>query len=65
MGKLTTLIVRDAAIDKAEYKLRIRKRNLAKSLQNHKGEIAVVDGVIYQVTDVDYPRIIRIGELPE
>ena len=65
MGKLATLIVRDAAIDKAEYKLRIRKRNLAKSLQNHKGEIAVVDGVIYQVTDVDYPRIIRIGELPE
>ena len=64
MGKLATLIVRDAAIDKAEYKLRIRKRNLAKSLQNHKGEIAVVDGVIYQVTDVDYPRIIRIGELP-
>ena len=65
MGKLATLIVRDAAIDKAEYKLRIRQRNLAKSLQNHKGEIAVVDGVIYQVTDVDYPRIIRIGELPE
>ena len=64
MNKLATLIVRDAAIDKAEYKLRIRKRNLAKSLQGHRGEIAVVDGVIYQVTDVDRPRIIRIGELP-
>jgi hypothetical protein len=64
MNKLVVLIARDAAIDKAEYKLRVRKRNLEKNLQDHKGEIAVVDGVIYQVTDVDRPRIIRIGELP-
>ena len=64
MSKLAVLISMDEAIDKAEYKLRVRKRKLAKSLQDHRGELAVVEGVIYQVTEVEYPRIIRIGELP-
>ncbi len=64
MSKLEKLIAEDAAIDKAEHRLRVRKRKFAKKLKEHEGEIAIVDGVIYQVYGRDEPFIVRVGDMP-
>jgi|13_taG_2_1085334.scaffolds.fasta_scaffold21767_6 hypothetical protein len=64
MSKLEKLIAEDAAIDKAEHRLRVRKNKFLKKLKEHEGEIAIVDGVIYQVHAIDKPFIVKVGDVP-
>ncbi len=35
-----------------------------KKLQDCRGDIVIVDGVIYQVTDDEYPDVVLIGDMP-
>ena len=64
MSKLEKLIAEDAAIDRAAHRLRTRRIKFTKKLREHEDEIAIVDGVIYQVCGSGEPFIVRIGDMP-
>ncbi len=64
MSKTEKLVTEALAIQKADERLRARRRRLVKKLQDCRGEIVIVDGVIYQVSEDEYPDITLIGDMP-
>jgi len=64
MSKTEKLVAEALAIKKADERLRVRRRRLVKKLQDCRGEIIIVDGVIYQVSEDEYPDIALIGDMP-
>jgi len=64
MSKIEKLVTESMAIQKADDRLRIRRRKLVKKLQDCRGDIVIVDNVIYQVTEDEYPHVVRIGDMP-
>ncbi len=64
MNNLEKLVAEAMAIEKADDRLRARRRRLVKKLQDCRGDIVISDNVIYQVTEDEYPSVLRIGDMP-
>lgn len=65
MSRIEKLIAEDEAIREARSRLLKREMRLMEKLQGHRGEVALVDGVVYAISYDDDPKIRYVGELVE
>ena len=64
MSTLEKLVAEGASIYKAEQRLRKRKARLEKNLEAYRGDLAIVDDVVYQVRGCDKLYIVKVGHMP-